>query len=60
MINKKCFTKQWIEQKSLELNYSDKNLIEKVIRAFSLLDMLASSGCPFKKYVVEYYNKGNG
>lgn len=47
MINKKCFTKQWIEQKSQELNYSDKNLIEKVIRAFSLLDMLASSGCPF-------------
>ncbi|MEE0990803.1 MAG: nucleotidyl transferase AbiEii/AbiGii toxin family protein [Paludibacteraceae bacterium] len=47
MINKKCFTKQWIDQKSQELNYSDKNLIEKVIRAFSLLDMLVSSGCPF-------------
>lgn len=24
MINTKCFTKQWIEQKSLELNYSIK------------------------------------
>ena len=47
MINKKCFTTEWINTKSIELNYSDKNLIEKVIRAFSLLDMLASSGCPF-------------
>lgn len=47
MIDKKCFTTEWIDQKSIELNYSDKNLIEKVIRAFSLLDMLASSGCPF-------------
>ena len=47
MIHKKCFTTEWIDQKSIELNYSDKNLIEKVIRAFSLLDMLASSGCPF-------------
>lgn len=47
MIDKKCFTTEWIAQKSIELNYSDKNLIEKVIRAFALLDMLASSGCPF-------------
>ena len=47
MIDKKCFTTEWIDKKSIELNYSDKNLIEKVIRAFSLLDMLASSGCPF-------------
>lgn len=47
MIDKKCFTTEWIARKSIELNYSDKNLIEKVIGAFSLLDMLASSGCPF-------------
>ena len=47
MIDKKCFTTEWIAQKSIELSYSDKNLIEKVIRAFALLDMLASSGCPF-------------
>ena len=33
--------------KAKELKYSDTNLIEKVIRAFSLLDMLARSGCPF-------------
>lgn len=47
MINKKCFTTEWIEDKSKELNYPDKNIIEKVIHAFSLLDMLAGSGCPF-------------
>ena len=47
MINPKCFTTEWIDKKSKELNYPDKNLIEKVIRAFSLLDMLAESGCPF-------------
>ncbi len=47
MIHKKCFTTEWIDQKSKELHYTDKNLIEKVIRAFSLLDMLARSGCTF-------------
>lgn len=47
MINKECFTAEWIENKSNELHYPDKNIIEKVIHAFSLLDMLAASGCPF-------------
>lgn len=47
MIDNKCFTTEWIEKKAKELNYSDTNLIEKVIRALSLLDMLARSGCPF-------------
>ncbi len=47
MISKECFTAKWIEEKSKELNYPDKNIIEKVIHAFSLLDMLAASGCPF-------------
>ena len=37
MINKECFTTEWIAQKSIELKYNDRNLIEKVIRAFSLL-----------------------
>ena len=46
MIDKKCFTTEWIQQKSTELHYNDKNIIEKVIRALSLLDMLVSSGCP--------------
>lgn len=47
MISKECFTAKWIEEKSKELNYPDKNIIEKVIHAFSLLDMLAESGCQF-------------
>ena len=41
MISKECFTAAWIDEKSKELQYNDKNIIEKVIRAFSLLDMLA-------------------
>lgn len=47
MISKECFTASWIDQKSKELQYNDKNIIENVIRAFALLDMLAQSGCPF-------------
>ena len=47
MISKDCFTTGWIDQKSKELQYNDKNILEKVIRAFSLLDMLAQSGCSF-------------
>ena len=47
MIDKICFTKEWIDSKSVELNYPDKNLLEKTIHAFALLDMLARSGCPF-------------
>ena len=47
MISKDCFTEEWIAQKSVELKYNDKNLIEKVVRAFALLEMLAASGCPF-------------
>lgn len=47
MISPECFTNEWITAKSKEFGYPDKNIIEKVIRAFSLLDMLAASGCPF-------------
>ena len=50
MINKECFTTEWIAQKSTELQYNDKNLIEKVIRAFSLLEIEDDS--PFSKIVV--------
>lgn len=47
MIKKKCFTRQWCEQIAQKLNYNDIQLIEKVIRALSLLEMLAQSDCPF-------------
>ncbi len=46
MISKDCFTSTWIDKVSKQLNYKDKNLIEKVIRALSLLEMLVDSGCP--------------
>ena len=39
MIKKECFTTEWIERVSSDLHYNDKNLIEKVIRALSLLEM---------------------
>lgn len=46
MIKKECFTTAWIERVSSGLHYNDKNLIEKVIRALSLLEMLVKAGCP--------------
>ena len=46
MIHQECFSRTWIEQISKELHYNDKNLIEKVIRALSLLEMLIKAGCP--------------
>lgn len=47
MISKECFTAEWIDRVSSELKYPDKNLVEKVIRAFSLVELLVESGCPF-------------
>lgn len=38
---------EWCEQVAQRLNYKDTQLIEKVIRALSLLEMLVQSGCPF-------------
>lgn len=46
MIAKKCFTSDWLNEMSERWKYRDKNLIEKVIRALSLLEMLVASGCP--------------
>ena len=47
MIKQECFTKEWCEQVAQKLNYKDTQLIEKVVRALSLLEMLVKSGCPF-------------
>ena len=41
MIAEKCFNQEWISAKAEELRYPDKNVIERVVRAFSLLDMFA-------------------
>ena len=40
-------TTEWIKTISVRNKYKDLNLIEKVIRAMSLLEMLKLSGCPF-------------
>ena len=47
MIKQECFTKEWCEQVAQKLNYKDTQLIEKVVRALSLLEMLVTSECPF-------------
>lgn len=47
MIHPDSFTKEWIERVSSSLDFNDKNLIEKVIRALSLLEMLQEAECPF-------------
>lgn len=47
MIRQECFAKDWIQKVAVDLQYPDVNLIEKVIRAFSLVEMLSVSGCPF-------------
>ena len=47
MIKKECMTTEWIKSIPVRNKYKDLNLIEKVIRAMSLLEMLKLSGCPF-------------
>lgn len=46
MIQSHCFNSAWIDSVSKQLKYNDKNLIEKVIRALSLLEMLVEAECP--------------
>lgn len=46
MISSKSFSREWIEFISQKYGYRDKTLIEKVIRAFSLLEALVDSGVP--------------
>lgn len=47
MIKKECFSKEWYNKVANQLGYNDIQLIEKVVRALSLLELLAQSGCPF-------------
>lgn len=47
MIRKECFSKDWYQAMSRKYKYNDLGIIEKVIRAYSLLDLLARSGCPY-------------
>lgn len=47
MIHEDSFTVKWIKEKSKENNKIDPILVEKVIRAFSLLENLQQSGIDF-------------
>ncbi len=46
MISIDSFSKDWIIKRSEELHYNDKQILEKVIRAFALLEMLVEAGAP--------------
>ena len=46
MISTESFSKDWIVRRSEELGYNNKQLLEKVIRAFALLEMLVDAGAP--------------
>lgn len=46
MISTESFSKEWILRRSEELGYNNKQLLEKVIRAFALLEMLVEAGAP--------------
>ena len=47
MINPKSRSLEWITDAAQKMGVRDKALMEKTIRAFSLLEALARSGCPF-------------
>lgn len=46
MIQKDCFDKEWIDKVCSSHKFKHPELVEKVIRAFSLLEMLVKEGCP--------------
>lgn len=47
MIHPDSRTLSWIEQVAKDNKIKDITLVEKTIRAFSLLEALVRSGCPF-------------
>lgn len=47
MINPKSRSLEWITESARQMGVHDIALVEKTIRAFSLLEALARSGCPF-------------
>ena len=46
MIQKDCYNKEWIDKVCSSHKFKHPELVEKVIRAFSLLEMLVKEGCP--------------
>lgn len=47
MIKGHCFDKEWFQLMSKKYKYNDLGIIEKVVGAYALLDLLARSGCPY-------------
>jgi predicted nucleotidyltransferase component of viral defense system len=47
MIHPNSRSREWLQQVADENNFPNIPLIEKAVRAFSLLESLARSGCPF-------------
>lgn len=47
MINPRSRSLEWITEAAQKMGVRDIALAEKTIRAFSLLEALARSGCPF-------------
>ena len=47
MIDKRSRSIEWITEAASRIGVHDVALVEKTIRAFSLLEALARSGCPF-------------
>lgn len=46
MISTESFSREWIEGVALKYGYHDKELLEKVIRAFALLETIIDAGAP--------------
>lgn len=47
MILSESFTMEWLQKIATENNFPNITMLEKTVRAFSLLESLALSGCPF-------------
>ena len=47
MIDKRSRSIEWITEAASRIGVHDVALVEKTIRAFSLLEALARAGCPF-------------
>ena len=47
MIDPKSRSREWILESCEKNKVKDPTLMEKTIRAFSLLEALTKSGCPF-------------
>ena len=59
MILKESRELEWIQQLRIRYPYTNPTLIEKAIRAFSLLEALAVSGCPFISQLPEGSDSSN-